>query len=113
MKQVVDHFGLRFDREQLMTRCCECNGHVSERLTAAQLSNRPAAVVPAHVLATTDEFWGCARCGKVRRGVSSRAARHSESARETSRSVWHTECARARVLMLRQARDHATLTAPR
>ena len=23
LKQVVDHFGLRFDRAQLMTRCCE------------------------------------------------------------------------------------------
>ena len=76
LKQVVDHFGLRFDREQLMTRCCECNGNVSERLTAAQLSARPAADgVPPHVLACTDEFWGCNRCGKVRATSSTESPR--------------------------------------
>jgi len=63
IKQVVDHFQLSLDKASMLTRCSHCNGVVEEKLCAADLKDN--ANVPAHVLATVDEFWGCGSCGKV------------------------------------------------
>ncbi|MEM4272663.1 MAG: Mut7-C RNAse domain-containing protein, partial [Candidatus Bilamarchaeaceae archaeon] len=57
--QIISEIGaeLRFPKEM---RCPECNGRLE---TAAAHSIK--SEVPSHLLSEHEEFWKCAKCGKV------------------------------------------------
>ena len=60
---VSSHFGLRFRRGRLLTRCAKCNGEVETRLTPEEVATHPN--IPEKVKRSTNEFWSCGRCRKV------------------------------------------------
>jgi uncharacterized protein with PIN domain len=63
LARVSAHFGLRFRRGRLLTRCAKCNGAVERRCTPEEVAANDA--IPAKVKASTSEFWACGRCEKV------------------------------------------------
>ena len=60
---VSSHFGLRFRRGRLLTRCAKCNGEVETRLSPEDVAAHPN--IPEKVKRSTNEFWACGRCRKV------------------------------------------------
>ena len=60
---VSSHFGLRFRRGRLLTRCAKCNGEVETRLSPEDVAAHPN--IPDKVKRSTNEFWACGRCRKV------------------------------------------------
>ena len=63
LARVSAHFGLRYRRGKLLTRCAGCNGAVERRCTPEEVAANGA--IPAKVKASTNEFWACGRCEKV------------------------------------------------
>ena len=63
LARVSAHFGLRYRRGKLLTRCARCNGAVERRCTPEEVAANGA--IPAKVKASTNEFWACGRCEKV------------------------------------------------
>ena len=61
--QVLQHFGIVFQEERMLSRCCACNGRVCVQRSADDIAGD--ASVPGHVKESCSEFWACDRCGKT------------------------------------------------
>ena len=60
LKQVIQVFGLKLDRDSFFTRCLDCNTPI-ESVPKAEVQS----VVPAYVYRTQDQFHRCPTCGKL------------------------------------------------
>jgi len=61
LQQLVEHFGIRFNRDSLMSRCSKCG---SGLLMEASHEEAASQVAP-HLLDVVKQFWRCHACGKV------------------------------------------------
>ena len=60
LKQVIQTFGLKLDRNSFFTRCLDCNTAI-ESVPKAEVQS----VVPEYVYRTQDQFHRCPTCNKL------------------------------------------------
>jgi uncharacterized protein with PIN domain len=60
LRQVVNHFGITMDKEQLFTRCLRCNKKLIKK-TPEEVKH----FVPPYILTVHQEFSSCPQCEKV------------------------------------------------
>lgn len=99
LAQVIEHFGIAFNTDRLLSRCCACNGVVCVQRTPEEVAADPS--VPAHVRESVQEFWACdrrARAPPPPRGQQRRQrARRSEAPPRDDSALLTMRCTRAPV----------------